>query len=139
MEAKVVVGADSRRGVRLVDLVLKGRGIAITDHLRHSVEHKLSKFDRRPHPPVVRVEVELIEERNPRIEGRHRVKVAFDTLRRTFRAEGSGPDVDSALDQVSERIERQISDYRSKREDARTGRRLRLQSGASPGESASPV
>lgn len=121
-----------------MDLVLKGRGVAITDQVRHSVEHKLSKFDRRPHPPLLRVEVELIEEHNPRIEGRHRVKVAFDTVRRTFRAEGSGPDVDSALDQVAERIERQISDYRSRRDDSRTGRRVRLQSGASPGEAASP-
>ncbi len=112
-----------------MDLVLNGRGIEITDHVRKTVEHKLAKISRRPRPEVTRLEVEIVQEHNPRIQGSHRVQVACEAARVTFRAEGSGPDVDSALDEVVERIERQMETWRSKREDAKSGRRARVQSG----------
>jgi len=109
-----------------MDLVLKARGLRITDQLRRSAEHKLAKLERLHRLPA-RVEVEVIEE-NPRIDGGHRVDVSYSTGRRTFRAEGAGRDVDTALDQVAERLERQLSTYRSKRRQRLTGRGYRLQS-----------
>jgi ribosomal subunit interface protein len=105
-----------------MDLVLKGRGVRITDKVRHAAEHKLAKLARRPRPLVTRIEVEIIGERNPRIGESHRVEVACDTAKHTFRAEGAGPDIDSALDRVVERLERQISDYRNKRLPRKSGR-----------------
>ncbi len=110
-----------------MDLVLKGRGVRITDPVRRTAEHKLSKIERFE-PRVVRLEVELIEERNPRIDGSHRVEVTCETARQTFRAQGSGPDVESALDQVIQRLERQISTRRGKLRDRWTRRGNRLQS-----------
>ena len=68
-----------------MDLVLKGRGIRITDQVRRTAEHKLAKIGRL-NPKVLRLEVELTLERNPRIGGSHRVEVACDTARQTFRA-----------------------------------------------------
>ena len=109
-----------------MDLVLKARGLRITDQLRRSAERKLSKLERLHRRPA-RVEVEVIEE-NPRIEGGHRVEVSYSTGRRTFRAEGAGRDVDMALDQVTERLERQLSTYRSKLRDRLTRRSYRLPS-----------
>ena len=108
-----------------MDLVLKGRGVRITDKVRHAAEHKLAKLARRPRPLVTRIEVEIIGERNPRIGESHRVEVACDTAKHTFRAEGAGPDIDSALDRVVERLERQISDYRNKRLPRKSGRTAR--------------
>lgn len=108
-----------------MDLVLKGRGVRITDKLRHAAEHKLARLGRRPRPLVTRIEVEIIGERNPRIGESHRVEVACETAKHTFRAEGAGPDVDSALDRVVERLERQISDYRNKRLPRKSGRTSR--------------
>ena len=96
-----------------MDLVLKGRGIRITDQMRRSAEHKLSKLARLD-PRVVRLEVEIIGEHNPRIDGSHRVEVACDTARHTFRAEAAGHDVDAALDKVLQRLQRQIASYRGK-------------------------
>ena len=110
-----------------MDLVLKGRGVRITDQVRRTAEHKLAKIERLQ-PRVVRVEVELFEERNPRIDGHHRVEIAADTSRETFRAEGAGPELESALDQVIDRLERQISTRRGKLRDRWTRRRNRLQS-----------
>ena len=101
-----------------MDLVLKGRGIRITDQMRARIEHKLARVGRLD-PRVRRLEVELIGEKNPRIDGSHRVEVAADTARRVFRAQGAGHDVDSALDRVIDRLERQITSYRGRLRDRR--------------------
>ncbi len=96
-----------------MDVILKGRGVRITEQVRKTAEHKLSKIGRLQ-PRVRRLEVEIIEERNPRIDGHHRVEVTCDSLRSVFRAHGSGRDVNTALDQVVERLERQISRQRGR-------------------------
>jgi ribosomal subunit interface protein len=96
-----------------MDVVLRGRGLRITDQIRKVAEHKLGKLG-RIEPRVTRLEVEIIGERNPRIDGSHRVEVTCDTPRRVFRAQGSGHDVDTALDQVTARLERQLATYRGK-------------------------
>jgi ribosomal subunit interface protein len=96
-----------------MDFVLKGLGIRITDQMRNVTKNKLSKLG-RVEPRVTRLEVRIIGEHNPRIDGNHRVEVTCDTARRVFRANGSGHDVDSALDQVVTRLERQIASYRGK-------------------------
>src|SRR4029450_12528428 len=54
-----------------VDLVLKGRGVRITDRIRKVAEHKLEKLGRID-PRVTRLEVEIIE-RNPRLGGSHHI------------------------------------------------------------------
>jgi ribosomal subunit interface protein len=110
-----------------MDLVLKSRGVRITDPIRRTAEHKLSKIGRLE-PRVVRCVVELIEERNPRIGGHHRVEVTCETARHAFRAQGAGPDVESALDQVIEHLEKQITSRRGKLRDRWTRRSNRLQS-----------
>jgi ribosomal subunit interface protein len=111
-----------------MDLVLKGRGTRLSDQVRRLAEHKLAKLERL-NRRVSRVEVEIIEEHNPRLgDGSHRVEVACDAGRRVFRAQGVGTDVDSALDQVVERLERQMSTYRGKLRDRLTGRANRLHS-----------
>jgi ribosomal subunit interface protein len=110
-----------------MDLVLKARGVRVTDQVRKTIDHKLAKIGRFE-PRVLTVEVELIEERNPRIEASRRVEVSAGTARQTFRAEGAGQDFESALDQVMERLESQISTHRGKARDRWTRRANRLQS-----------
>jgi ribosomal subunit interface protein len=110
-----------------MDLVLKGRGVRITDQVRRITEHKLAKIERLE-PRVTRVEVELIEELDRRSGASHRVEVAADTSRKVFRAEGAGQDVESALDQMIGHLERQISHHRGKLRDRWTRKGNRLQS-----------
>ena len=97
-----------------MDLVLKGRGTRITDRVREAVEHKLARLERLE-PKVTRLEVEVISEKNPRLGGRHRIEAAFDTPRRVFRATADAQDVESALDVVVEKLERQIRDHNGKK------------------------
>lgn len=99
-----------------MELILRGRGGGISDQVRKAAEHKLGKIERLD-PRIRRVEVEIVEERNPRLGGTHRVEVAADTVRKVFRAHGSGQDVDTALDQVVQRLERQITDFHGKLRD----------------------
>ena len=115
-----------------MDVVMKGRGIRLTEQMRRAIEGKLAKLERRPRPGVLRVEVEVLGEPNPRVGLRYRVQVAAITARKTFRAEGGGPDVDSSLDQVIARIRRQISTYRSKRASRPPAKPGGLQSGTGP-------
>ena len=55
-----------------MDLVVKGRGVRITDQIRKTAEQKLGKLARID-PRVTRLEVEVTKEPNPRIDGGHRV------------------------------------------------------------------
>ena len=96
-----------------MDLVVKGRGIRITDQMRKKAEDKLAKIGRID-PRVSRLEVEVVLEHNPRIEGNHRVEVACTRGRGVLRAHAAGQDLESALDQVIQRLERQLTDYRGK-------------------------
>lgn len=111
-----------------MDLVVKGRGVRVSDDLRRSAERHFAKLERL-HRRAARVEVEVIQE-NPRIDGGHRVDVSYSAGRRTFRAEGAGRDVEAALDQVVDRLERQLSTYRGKLRARLTRRGNRLQSPA---------
>jgi ribosomal subunit interface protein len=98
-----------------VELTLNGRGLHLTDQHRRAIEHHVAKLGRRPRPSILRVEVEIIHETTPRIGGGHRVQMACETPRRTFRAEATGDTVDAALETAFARIERQLATYRSKR------------------------
>jgi ribosomal subunit interface protein len=96
-----------------MELVVKGRGIRLTEPMRRKAEAKLSRITRID-PKVSRLEVEVVLEHNPRIDGNHRVEVACTRGRGVFRAHAAGQDLDGALDQVIARLERQLISYRGR-------------------------
>jgi ribosome hibernation promoting factor len=101
-----------------VELVIKGRGFRVTDQVRRTARHKIDKLPRL-NPAVTRIEIEVILEHNPRSAGDHRVEAACVTPRKVFRAEAAGQDLDVALDQVIERLERQMTSHRDRMKDRR--------------------
>jgi putative sigma-54 modulation protein len=96
-----------------MDLVVKGRGVRITDQLRRVAERKLERLS-RIEPRAVRVEVEVISEHHPRQDGTKRLEATLTIPRRTFRARAEGPDVEVALDRLVDRLERLVRDYRGR-------------------------
>lgn len=114
-----------------MDLVLKGRGHKITDRDRALAQRKLQRLGRME-PRVTRLEVEVIAENNPRIDGARRLEGALSIPRKTFRAHAEAPDVDRALDLLVERLERQIRDHHGRRRKRGAGGANRLES-ARPG------
>lgn len=111
-----------------MDLVLKGRGTRITDHIRTVADRKLQRLERME-PRVTGLEVEVIAEKNPRLNGAKRLEAALRIPRKTFRAHAEAPDVDRAFDLLAQRLERQLRDHHSKR-------RKRAPTGANRLESA---
>ena len=76
-----------------MDLVLKGRGVRITEQMKKTAEAKLAKIERID-PRVSRVEIEVVLEHNPRIEGNHVVEVSCTRGRGVLRAHAAGRDLD---------------------------------------------
>jgi putative sigma-54 modulation protein len=97
-----------------MDIVVKGRGTRVTDRIRGSAEHKLGRLQRME-PRVTRIDVQVIAEPNPANVRARRVEAALQTSRKTFRAHAEAADVDSALDRLAEKLERQLRDHHSKR------------------------
>ena len=118
-----------------MDLLLKGRSHRVTDQDRNAADKKLARLARME-PRTVRIEVEIIAEKNPRLNGTKRVEATLSIPRKTFRAHAEGPDVYTALDKLAERLERQLRDHAGKRKTRTTRGVNRLQS-ANVGEETS--
>jgi ribosomal subunit interface protein len=97
----------------------------VSDEIRAQAEHKLARLERLE-PRLVRLEVELVAEHHPSpTDGLKLVKAAILVPRRTFRAHAEAADVRTALDDVAEKLERQLRDHHGKRL-ARWRRRVRF-------------
>jgi ribosomal subunit interface protein len=114
-----------------MEIVLKGRGARVAQRLRQVTEHKLARIVRLE-PALTRLEVVVTVEKNPRQGGVHRVEAAAATPRKTYRAHADATDVDSALDMVAERLERQILDHHDRRRARRNAGAGRVKSAQVP-------
>jgi ribosomal subunit interface protein len=109
-----------------MEFTFKGRGLRITDDIREATRHKLARLARME-PRATMLEIEVIAQRNPRLRP-FRVDGALMRPRKTFRAHGEGSDVPTALDQLVERLERQVRDDHSRRRTRPSGRGNGLES-----------
>jgi len=81
-----------------VDIVVKGRNVEVPDHYREHVADKLSKVERYDQK-LIRADVELYHERNPRqSEKCQRVEITVMTRGPVVRAEACAKDFYAALD-----------------------------------------
>ena len=107
-----------------MELVVKGRGLRITEPIRRNAQLGAEKLTRLE-PRALRLEIELGSERSPRLDGIKRLDGILEAPRRTFRASASGPDAEVVLEQVLDKLERQLRDHldrRKKRVHDRTDR-----------------
>jgi ribosomal subunit interface protein len=81
-----------------VDIVVKGRNVEVPDHYREHVSDKLNKCERYDQK-LIRVDVELFHERNPRqSDNCQRVEITVATRGPVVRAEATAKDFYAALD-----------------------------------------
>jgi ribosomal subunit interface protein len=81
-----------------VDIVVKGRNVEVPDHYRVHVAEKLHKIERYDHK-LMRVDVELFHERNPRqCDNCQRVEITCFSRGPVVRAEATAGDFYTALD-----------------------------------------
>jgi ribosomal subunit interface protein len=91
-----------------VDIVLKSRHLELTDRFRAHVEEKLARLEKHDHR-VIRVEVEVDKERNPRLQDRAiRVELTAFSKGPVIRAEAAAEDKVAALDQAVDKMASQM-------------------------------
>jgi putative sigma-54 modulation protein len=95
-------------------LQLKGRNVEVTDSIRSYAEQKLAKLDRQL-GEAVRVELELLVEKNPSITDNNVAEATIFTKGPVLRAREASPDMKASIDQLTEKLLRQVTHYREKR------------------------
>jgi ribosome hibernation promoting factor len=101
-----------------VQLRVKGRGVEVTDALRSYAEKRLGKLERQL--PDSQIELQLSAENNPSIKDSHVAEATVTTKGPVLRARESSHDMRASIDQLVDKLERQVTRYREKR-----GRRRR--------------
>ncbi|WP_113704104.1 ribosome hibernation-promoting factor, HPF/YfiA family [Nonomuraea lactucae] len=98
-----------------MDIIVKGRHTGVNDRFRDQVTTKLARIERLD-SKLIRVDVEVSKERNPRLAGqRERVELTIHSRGPAIRAEASADDrfvaLDIALDKLEGRL-RRLADRR---------------------------
>ena len=120
-------------------LQVKGKNLDVSDSIRSYAEDKLRKLERQLADPT-QIELELSVERNPSISANHVAEATIWTKGPTLRAREASADMRASIDQLVDKLERQVKRYRQKRR-RRTGRDngTNLYAGPPAGEESEPV
>ena len=103
-------------------LQVKGRNVEVSDSIRRYAEDKLGRLERQLADPT-QVELELAIEHNPSIAANHVAEATIWTKGPTLRARESASSYEASIDQLVEKLERQVKRYRAKRSRREAGRR----------------
>jgi putative sigma-54 modulation protein len=122
-----------------VRLSVKGKNLEVSDSIRRYAEEKLGKLHRHLHE-LTQVELELRVERNPSIAANQVAEATIWTKGPTLRAREASSDMKASIDQLTEKLLRQVEHYRAKRtkrrqlrgNDVPTGGPMALEEEAGP-------
>jgi putative sigma-54 modulation protein len=95
-------------------LQVKGKNVEVSDSIRRYAEEKLGKLDRQLHE-LTQVELELRVEKNPSIAASQIAEGTIWTKGPTLRAREASEDMKASIDQLTEKLLRQVEHYRAKR------------------------
>jgi ribosomal subunit interface protein len=91
-----------------MDVVVNGRHFEVSDRFRAHVEEKLGRLEKHDHR-LIRVEVELAMERNPRLQDKAvRVELTAFSKGPVIRAEAAAEDKLTALDRALDKMAAQM-------------------------------
>jgi putative sigma-54 modulation protein len=99
-------------------LRIKGRHVELSQSVRDYAEAKLQKLDKQLAEPT-QVELELWEEHNPSIAAHHVAEATIWTKGPILRAREASADHRASIDQLVDKLERQVKRYRDKRRSRR--------------------
>jgi putative sigma-54 modulation protein len=102
-------------------LQVKGKNVEVSEQIRTYAENKLGKLDKKL-PEPTEVELELTVEHNPSIAANHVAEATVWTKGPTLRAREASSDMKASIDQLVEKLERQVIRYREKRRRRDVGR-----------------
>jgi ribosomal subunit interface protein len=91
-----------------MEIVVHGRNVVVPDHYRQHVAEKLARLERYDHK-IIRTDVELHHERNPRQNGScQHIEITCRTRGPVVRSEACAEDFYKALDLAADRLERRF-------------------------------
>ena len=97
-----------------MELHVKGKNLEVNDSIRSYAERKLGKLERRVHE-TTRVELELAVEKNPSIPDSQVAEAIVYLKGRTLRAREAASDMKAAIDELADKLVRQVGDRHGKR------------------------
>src|SRR6266567_3955103 len=95
-------------------LQVKGKNHEVSDTIRRYAEEKMQKLDRQLHE-LAEVELELRVEKNPSIADNQVAEVTVRTKGPTLRVTEASTDMRASIDQLTEKLLRQVEHARGKR------------------------
>jgi putative sigma-54 modulation protein len=101
-----------------MQLHVKGKNLEVSDAIRGYAERKLAKLDRQLNPNA-RVEVELAVEKNPSIRANQVAEATVWLKGHTLRAREASADMKASIDELTEKLLRQIKEERERRQARR--------------------
>jgi putative sigma-54 modulation protein len=119
-----------------MQLQVKGKNVEVSDSIRDYAETKLRKLERQLSDPT-KVELELSAEKNPSIAESHVAEATIWTKGPTLRARESATDVRASIDLLVDKLDRQVTRYREKRQ--RGHHQHARANGSGPAEEGVPV
>src|SRR5262249_30080197 len=110
---RLVAPAPSCRR-RKMRLSVKGKNLEVSDSIRRYAEEKLGKLNPQLHE-LTQVELELCVEKNPSIAENQVAEATVWTKGPTLRAREASTDMKVSIDQLTDKLMRQVEHYRAKR------------------------
>ena len=102
---------------------IKGRNMEVTDEIRDAV-HKRFKRLARQVSPLAELEVELAEEKNPRVRDSQIAEATLHLKGHTVRAHEATPEMVHSIHEIAEDIRRQVKRDREMRRGRERTRRV---------------
>ena len=100
---------------------VKGRNLQVSDELRQHVAKRFNKIARQV-SEFAQLEVEVFEERNPRVADSQVAEATLHLKGVTLRARDASPDIIHSINMASEELAKQVKRHRDKRRKRREAR-----------------
>jgi putative sigma-54 modulation protein len=101
---------------------VRGRNVEVTDELQEAVVSRFKRVGKQV-SSLAQLEVELSEERNPRIRDKEVAEATLYLKGVTLRAKEASPDMLHSIHELAEDIRRQVKKHREKRRGRERTRR----------------
>jgi putative sigma-54 modulation protein len=97
-----------------MELQIKGKNLEVSEAMRAFAERKLGKLGRMVHDST-RVELELAVEKNPSVAANQIAEATVWLKGRTLRCREASRDMKASIDELTEKLQRELAELRDKR------------------------
>jgi putative sigma-54 modulation protein len=106
-----------------VRIEVRGKNVVITDEVREAVIQRFARVGKQV-SELATLDVELCEEKNPRITDRMVAEATLGLKGVTLRAKEASPDMLHSIHELAEDIRRQVKKHRDKRRKRQATRKM---------------